>query len=84
MQTQHFLKAKLTPILNPPISWAANMSAKNAITVPKNRVSHPLIDTLSPSYNRFNSNTTDRYRIAADILTLYKVVTSLMNGSKIF
>lgn len=55
IQTLHFLKAKLTPILNPPISWAANVSAKKATTVPQNSVSDPLIDTKSPSYSGYDA-----------------------------
>ena len=70
--------AKLTPILNPPISWAANVSAKKATTVLQNSVSDPLIDTKSPSYSGY-----DPKHIINLVFTLYNLVTSLMNGSKI-
>ena len=40
-QTLHLRNANPTPTLNPPISWAASVSAKKATTVPQKRVSVP-------------------------------------------
>ena len=80
-QILHFRNAKPTPILNPPTSWAANVSAKNATTVPQKWFSIPLASTVIPSYEHTKLLSLKNATILC-ILTVYNWLTSWMNGFK--
>ena len=79
MQSLHFLRAKPTPILNPPSWWAARVSQRVTVTVPWNLYSCPATTIESPSYicrEVYNNH----FGICKSIQTFLRVLTSWING----